>query len=177
MARVHWGTRCKGFVARKVCTTKWNKVHGTIWNAIKCKERLRSHPEAVDRQATINLILQVWKSLGDSFPELYCIDLAEAYVTPENVSLEIFQRRKGMIRDRLMDVCMRNLWRWWNGERMPVLILVPCSHERLTSRKRVICARNMGAHVQHGIWSTKGIKTGWEIGFPCSRERRKETSN
>jgi hypothetical protein len=42
---------------------------------------------------------------------------------------------------------------------MPVLILVPGSHERLTSRKRVMCARNMGMHVRHGIQSTKGIKT------------------
>ena len=71
----------KDFVARKVRTIQWNKVQGTICNAIKCKERLRSHPEAVVRQATINLYSQVWKSLGDSFHELYCVDLAEAYVT------------------------------------------------------------------------------------------------
>ena len=70
-------------------------------------------------------------------------------------------RRKGMIRDRPMDVCTRNLRKeWWNGERMPVLILVPGSHERLTSRKRVMCARNIGAHVKRGIQSTKGIRMG-----------------
>jgi hypothetical protein len=47
----------KDFVVRKVCTIKWNKVsQGTIWNVIKCKERLRSCPEAVIRQATINLL-------------------------------------------------------------------------------------------------------------------------
>jgi hypothetical protein len=45
----------KDFVARKVHTIKWNEVQETIWNVIKCKERLRSHPEAVVRQATINL--------------------------------------------------------------------------------------------------------------------------
>jgi hypothetical protein len=84
----------KDFVARKVRTIEWNKVQGTIWNAIKCKERLRSHPEAVVRQATINLYSQVWKSLEDSFPKLYCIDLAEAYVTQENVSLEILREKK-----------------------------------------------------------------------------------
>jgi hypothetical protein len=84
----------KDFVVRKVRTIKWNKVQGTIWNAIKCKECLRSHPEAVFRQATINLNLQVWKSLGDSFPKLYSVDLAEAYVTQENVSLEILHEKK-----------------------------------------------------------------------------------
>jgi hypothetical protein len=99
----------KDFVARKVHTIKWNKVQGNSWNAIKCKERRRSHPAAVDRQATINLFSRVWKSLWDSFPKLYCIDLAEAYVTRESVSSRIFMRRKGMICNRLMDICMRNL--------------------------------------------------------------------
>ncbi len=32
------------FVARKVHTTVLNEVQGTNWNAIKCKERLGSHP-------------------------------------------------------------------------------------------------------------------------------------
>jgi hypothetical protein len=78
----------------------------------------------------------------------------------ENVSSRIQTRRKGMIRNRPMDICMRNLWKErQNGERLPVLILVPGSHERLTSRKRVRCARNMGAHVRCGIRSTKGMKT------------------
>ncbi len=84
----------KDFVARKVHTIEWNKVQWTIWNAVKCKEHLRSRPDAVVRQATINLYLQVWKSLGDSFPKLYCIDLAEAYVMQENVSSEILCEKK-----------------------------------------------------------------------------------
>jgi hypothetical protein len=70
----------KDFVAREVRTIELNKVQGTNWKANKCKERLGSLPEAVVRQATINLDSQVWKSLGDSLPELYGIDLAEAYV-------------------------------------------------------------------------------------------------
>jgi hypothetical protein len=98
----------KDFVVRKVRTIEWNKVQGTSWNTIKCKERLRSRPEAVVRQATINLYSQVLKSLGDSFPKLYCVDLAEAYGMQESVSLRIYLRRKGMICNRLTDVCMRN---------------------------------------------------------------------
>ncbi len=84
----------KDFVARKVRTIKWNEVQGTIWNAIKCKEHLRSCPEAVVRQATINLYLRVWKSFGNSFPKLYCVDLAEAHVMQENVSSEILREKK-----------------------------------------------------------------------------------
>jgi hypothetical protein len=90
----------KDFVARKVRTIALTKVQGTSWNAIKCKEHLRSCLEAVIRQATINLYSQVWKSLGDSFPKLYCIDLAEAYVTQESISLRIYVRRKGMTCNR-----------------------------------------------------------------------------
>jgi hypothetical protein len=78
------------FVARKVCSIQLNKVHGTNWNAIECTEHLGSHPEAVVRQATFNLDSRLWKSLGDSLPELYCVDLAKAYVTQENVSSRNF---------------------------------------------------------------------------------------
>jgi hypothetical protein len=84
----------KNFVARKVRTIKLNKVQGTHWNVIKCKECLGNHLEAVVRQATISLYSQVWKSLGDSLPELYCIDLAEAYVMQENVSSRILGEKK-----------------------------------------------------------------------------------
>ena len=96
----------KDFVAREVRTIKLTKVLGTSWNVIKCKEHLRSRPAAVVRQATINLYSRVWKSLWDSFPKLYYIDLAEAYVTQESVSLRIYVRRKGMTCDRPTDVCM-----------------------------------------------------------------------
>jgi hypothetical protein len=54
----------KDFVRRKVRTIELNKVQGTIWNAIKCKERLRSCPEAVVRQAKINLYVE---TLGDFY--------------------------------------------------------------------------------------------------------------
>jgi hypothetical protein len=84
----------KGFIARKVRTIELNKVQGTHWNTNKCQECLGNRPEAVVRQATINLYSQVWKSLGDSLPELYCIDLLEAYVTQESVSSRILREKK-----------------------------------------------------------------------------------
>jgi hypothetical protein len=63
----------KDFVARKVRTIEWNKVLGTSWNAIRCKERLRSCPAAVIRQATINLTHKVGNPLG--IPVLGCTAL------------------------------------------------------------------------------------------------------
>jgi hypothetical protein len=71
----------KDFVARKARTITLSKAQGTHWNRIKCKEHLGNCPEAVARQATFNLDSQVWKALEDSLPELYCVDLTEAYVT------------------------------------------------------------------------------------------------
>ncbi len=51
----------------------------------------------------------------------------------------------------------RPLQRKADQGKKPVLILVPGSHEQLTSRKRLMCSRNMGAHVRRGIRSTKGV--------------------
>jgi hypothetical protein len=79
----------KDFVARKVHTIEINKVQGTIWNTIECEEHLRSRPAAVIRKTTINLDSQVWKSLWDSFPKLYCVAFAKAYVTRDSVSSRI----------------------------------------------------------------------------------------
>ncbi len=83
----------KGFVARKVRTIALSEVQGTHWNTIKCQERSGNCPEAVIRQATINLDSWVWKFLGDSLPKLYCIDSAEAYVTQESVSSRILDEK------------------------------------------------------------------------------------
>ena len=58
----------KDFLARKIRTIEWNKVLGTSWNAIRCKEHLRSCPAAVVRQATINLIHKVDNPFGIPVP-------------------------------------------------------------------------------------------------------------
>jgi hypothetical protein len=84
----------KDFVARKVRTFEINEVQGTYWNANKCKERMGNCPEAVVRQATINLYSQFWNSLGDFLPELYCVDLAEVYVKQESDSSRILWEKK-----------------------------------------------------------------------------------
>jgi hypothetical protein len=97
------------FVASNVHSIALSKVHETHWNAIKCQEHLGNCPEADIRQATINLNSRVWKSLEDSLPKLYCIDLAKAYVKQESFSLRICVRRKGMIFVCPMNVPMRNL--------------------------------------------------------------------
>jgi hypothetical protein len=84
----------KDFVARKASTIALSEVQGTHWSMIRCKERLANHPEAVLGQVTINLNSQVWKSLEDSLPKLYCVDLAEAYVMQESANSRILCEKK-----------------------------------------------------------------------------------
>jgi hypothetical protein len=84
----------KDFVARKLHTIALSEVQGTHWNGIKCPERLGNSPVAVIRQATINRNSQAWKSLEDFLPKLYCVDLAEAHVTQESVSLRKLCEKK-----------------------------------------------------------------------------------
>ncbi len=67
------GPTAKDFVASKVHTIEWNKVLGTSWNTIRCKERLRSCPAAVVKQATINLTHKFGNPLG--IPVLGCTAL------------------------------------------------------------------------------------------------------
>jgi hypothetical protein len=83
----------KDFVAKKARTVAV-RVQGIQWNVIECEERLGNRPEAVIGQTTINLDLQVWKSLENSLPKLYCVDLAEDYVTQKSESLRIFVSKK-----------------------------------------------------------------------------------
>ncbi len=56
MAGVDWGSRCKAFVARKARTIALSKARGS------CHKTSNNQPYS-----------RVWKSLGDSIPELYCI--------------------------------------------------------------------------------------------------------
>ncbi len=93
----------KDFVARKACAIALGKAQGTHWNRIKCKECLRNCPEAVIGQATINIYSLVWKSLEDSLPKLYCMDIAEADTTQESASLRPMCRKK-----RKVDTCLPN---------------------------------------------------------------------
>jgi hypothetical protein len=84
----------KDFVGRNARTVALSKAQGTHWSMIRCKEHLANCPEAVLGQATINFSSQIWKSLENSLPELYCIDLAEAYVKQESASWRILCEKK-----------------------------------------------------------------------------------
>ncbi len=158
--RIHWEARCERFCSKEA-------PHYQLEQSVRNKLERNQVQRALEKPSSSCLLTSnnqpislVRKSLRDSSPGLYCVDFAKAYVTWENVSSRIFTG-KGMIHDRWTDVRMRDLCKERrNGERMPVLILLPGSHERLTSRKHIMCTRNMGAHVRCGTRSTKGMQTG-----------------
>ncbi len=73
LARACWGTRCKGFCSEE---GPHYRIEQSARNPLECEQVqkvLGDHPGAVIGQATINLYSQVWKSLEDSLPKLYCI--------------------------------------------------------------------------------------------------------
>ncbi len=63
------------------------------------------------------------------------------------------------------------------GENSPVVRLLPGSHERLASgNPRVLCQNYGGACTTYQLGVPMVQETGQEIGFPRSRERRKQIS-
>ncbi len=63
------------------------------------------------------------------------------------------------------------------GGKSLVASLLPGSHKHLASRNPLIlCQKHGGACTTYQLGVPKVQETGWEIGFPCSRERREEIS-
>jgi hypothetical protein len=148
----------KDLVAKKACTIALSEVQGTHWNRIKCKEHLGNCPEAVVRQATIKLDSQVWKSLEDSLPKLYCADLAEAYLMQESASSRNYERRKGMICDRPTDVCMRKLLqKAEQGKKTGTGSSTRLLRASCFMKMHYVCQKCGGAHIKVP-WSPKGMR-------------------
>ncbi len=161
----------RDFVVRKARTIPLSEAQGAHWNVIRCKECLANHPEAVLGQATIDLDSWVWKSLGDSFPKLYCIDLAEAYVMQESASSRILCEKKRYDLHFPNGRLHQNpLAKDGKGKENLCWVYYQVFLSILLWETHKFCARNMGVHVQHTTSKCQRYKkTGQEIGFPCSR--------
>ncbi len=152
----------KEFVARKTQTIPSGKAQGTYWNRIKCKECCGNPPEAVIGQATINLDSWVWKSLEDSLPKLYCVDLAEAYVMQESMSLRLMCKK----REVWYAIAQQTFAPETFGEEQKrdtnlVLSHLPGSHKCLSLRKQHdLCQKYGVAHRTYYF----GVPKVWENG-------------
>jgi hypothetical protein len=149
LARVCWGTHCRGFCSKE-------GLHYCIeWSTRNPLERdqvqraLGKLSRSCHQTNNNEPWYTVWKSLGDSLPKLYCVDLAKAYVTQESVSLRILGENKrydlqlpnGRLHEKpsAKGRTGKENWYWF---------LEPGSHEHLPLRRRVMYARNMEAQVQ-----------------------------
>jgi hypothetical protein len=79
---------------RRTRTIASGKVQGIYLNRIKRKECFGNPQGAGIRQTKINLDAWIWKSLEDSLPKMYCVDLAEAYVMQESTSLRLVWKER-----------------------------------------------------------------------------------
>ncbi len=89
MARVHWGTRCEGFLSKEDPHYWMEQSARNQLECVKVQRLLKKSSGSCRETSNNQPYSQGWKSLGDSSPGLYCIDLAEAYVTQENISMRI----------------------------------------------------------------------------------------
>jgi hypothetical protein len=178
MARVHWGTRCKGFCCKE---DPHHCMKRSARNPLEREQVPRALGESSRscHQTSCNqpwfMSLEIpWRFLAQAVLRWLSGGLCHArkcqfknFTREEKVWFPIAQQM----------FAWETFGEWRNGEREPVLILVPGSHEHLASRKRVMCAKNMGACVQSSSLEYQRYeKTGREIGFSCSQERHKETS-
>jgi hypothetical protein len=158
LARVRWEARCEGFCSKE-------GPHYRLEQKVRNQLERDQVQRAIEKSSSSCLLtsnnqpyLQGQKSVHNSSPGLYCVYLAEAYVAQENVSSRLSTRRKGMIHICSTDIHTRNLrTERRNGEGKPVLILVPGSHDRLTSRKHIMCARNRG-HMYDIVSEVRKVK-------------------
>ncbi len=107
----------------------------------------------------------------------YFVDLVEAYVR-QKVRAWVFCEKESMIRDRPMDVCMRNLWQKAEmGKKTGSESTTRFPQASCFKKNHAMCARNMGVHIWHTtLECLRYVKMGQEIWFPCSQERLEETS-
>jgi hypothetical protein len=118
----------KRFIARKACTIALSKARGS------CHKTSDNQPYS-----------RVWKSLGDSIPELYCV-----------AWLGLGHARKCQFKDfgekERYDSCSvqrrfapETFGKRQKRENSPVVRLLPGSHKRLASRNpRILCQKHGG---------------------------------
>ncbi len=159
MARVRWGTRCKGFCCEE---GPHYRMEQNARNHLECNQ-VQGAPEKLSRschQTSNNQPL--FTSL-----EIHCGFLSQAVLCRLSggwCHARKFQFQNFLWEEKVWFASSQWTFAWEtfgerrNGERKPVLIFVPGSHDCLALRKGVMCARNMGVHVWRGIWSMKGIK-------------------
>ncbi len=159
MAGVHWGTGCKGFCSKE----------GPHYNFEQSMRKLSYDKQ----QSTFFTSLD---PLGIPYPSCTAL-LSKAYVTWESGAQGFLWVRKMWFVFFQRRFAPETFSERQKGERSPVVSLYQVPASVLLQEIHAFCAKNMGAHVRHTTSECQRYqKMGQEIGFLCSRERRKELS-
>jgi hypothetical protein len=160
MARVCWGTRCKGFCSKKGThyqierSARNSLEHEQVQRAFG--KSSRSCRQTSNNQPLLTSLKNPWGFLA---PAVLC------WLSGGLCYTRICQFEDFAWEEKVWFAIAQWMFAWetfgkrWNRERKPVLILLPGSCEHLASRKCVMCARNMGAHVQRGTLEYQKV---WE---------------
>ncbi len=120
---------------------------------------------------------RVWISLGDSIPRLYCVAW-QSLTHARKCQFEDFCEKEMFESCSFQRMLTAETFsKRWKRENSPVVRLLPGSHEHLASRNPcILCQKHWGACMVYQLGVPMVQEMGQEIGFPCSRERRKEIS-
>ncbi len=153
MARVRWGTRCKGFHSKEGPIGLHYCIEQSARNPLECNqvpralgESSRSCPQTSNNQPWFTSLEISWGFLAQAV--LHWLSGGLCHMR-KCQGWGYYVRRKGMICDCPMDVCMRNLWQKAEQGKKTGTNSSTSSHKLLASRKCVMRAKNKGAHIQH----------------------------
>ncbi len=170
-----WGTRCKGFCSKE-------GLH-------YCIEQSARYPLEQDQvQRALGKLSRSCRRTSNNQPWFTSLEIPWGFLAQAVLhwlSRGLCHARKCQFEDIMQE---EKVWfainqrtfawkifgKWQNRERKLVLILVPGSPKCLALRKVVMCARNMGAHVQHSTLEYQRYeKPGGEIGFCAAKKGAK----
>ncbi len=163
MARVHWGTCSKGFHSKegphyRIDQSARNQLEcDQVWRAPEklsrsCRQTSNNQPLFTSLEIPLGFLAQAvlhWLSGGLCHAQKCQF---KNITQEEKVWFAIAQRT----------LAWETLAKGGTGKECRYKFLYQVPTSVLLLRKHVMCARNMGAHVRRGIWSAKGIKTGWK---------------
>ncbi len=172
MIRVRWGTCCKGFCS---------KEGPHYWIELSVRNPLE-HDQV---QRALGKLSRSCRQTNNYQPLFTSFEIPLgflAWAVLRWLSGGLCHARKCQFEDfeweekvwfafaQLMFAC-KTFGKRRNGERKPVLILVPGSHNHLALRKCIMRARNMGVHIRRCTRRTKGIKKWDEKSDSCAAKK------
>ncbi len=177
MARVRWGTHCRGFHSKECLHYRFKQI-------------MRNPLEHDQVQRALGKFFRSCLRTSNNQPWFTSLEIPWGFLAWAVLcSLAGLMSRKKVPAWGFL--CVRKVWfafaQWTfvpktfskrrKGKRSPVVSLLPGSREHLASRNPcVLCQKHGGKCMMYYLEVPKVQETGQEIGFPCSWHRHEEIS-